>query len=130
MTPNPIVLPRDASIVQAAREMKANDIGDVIVQDDGKICGIVTDRDIVVRAVADGGLEGKSLGDICSERIVCINPNDPIDEAVQMMREHAIRRLPVCEGEKVVGVVSLGDLAVERDEKSALGAISRAPANV
>jgi CBS domain-containing protein len=131
MTPNPVALSRDATVVEAAKEMKMNDIGDVIVQEDGKICGIVTDRDIVVRALADGGdVEHKTLGDICTDQIVSVSPEDPIDEAVKLMREHAIRRLPVCEGKNIVGIVSLGDLAIEKDKKSALGEISRAPANV
>jgi CBS domain-containing protein len=129
MTPNPICLPRDATVVEAAREMKMNDIGDVIVQDDGKICGIVTDRDIAVRAVAEGDIQRK-LGDICSDQLISVGPNDSIEHAVEQMREHAIRRLPVVEGNKAIGIVSLGDLAIERDKSSALGEISRAPANV
>jgi CBS domain-containing protein len=129
MTPNPICLSRDASIVDAAKEMKMNDIGDVIVLDDGKVLGIVTDRDIVVRALAEGSSDRK-LGDIVSNRIICVRPDDPIDQAVKLMREHAVRRLPVLENDKVVGIVSLGDLAIEKDKKSALGEISRAPANV
>lgn len=131
MTPNPIALSRDATLVEAAKEMKMNDIGDVIVQDDGKIIGIVTDRDIVVRALAEGANpDQKRLGEICSGNIVSVAPNDPLDEAVKLMRDHAIRRLPVVENDKVVGILSLGDLAIERDQKSALGEISRAPANV
>ena len=130
MTPNPIALSRDASLIEAAKEMKMNDIGDVIVQDDGKICGIVTDRDIVVRALADGGIEQKRLGDICSDRLICVSPDDRIENAVELMREHAVRRLPVVENGKAVGIVSLGDLAIEKDKKSCLGEISRAPANV
>ena len=130
MTPNPIALSRDASILDAAKEMKMNDIGDVIVQDEGKICGIVTDRDIVVRALAEGSIEQKRVGDICSDRLVCIGPDDPVEDAVELMREHAIRRLPVVENGKAIGIVSLGDVAIEKDKKSCLGEISRAPANV
>ena len=129
MTPNPIALSRDSTVVEAAKEMKMNDIGDVIVLDDGKICGIVTDRDIVVRALAEGDFDLK-LGDICSEHLISVGPNDGIEDAVELMREHAIRRLPVVEGNSVVGIVSLGDVAIERDKKSCLGEISRAPANV
>jgi CBS domain-containing protein len=129
MTPNPISLSKEASVVDAAKEMKMNDIGDVIVQDDGKICGIVTDRDIVVRAVAEGHAE-KKLGEICSGQLVSLKPDDKIEDAVKLMREHAVRRLPVVENDKCVGIVSLGDLAIEKDSRSALGEISRAPANV
>ena|SRR5688572_7933578 len=130
MTPNPICLSSDASIVDAAREMKMNDIGDVIVMDDGKIRGIVTDRDIVVRAVAEGDPSGKKLSEICSDQLICVKATDPIDNAVKLMREHAVRRLPVVENDKPIGIVSLGDLAIERDQRSCLGEISRAPANV
>jgi CBS domain-containing protein len=130
MIPNPVCLSSDATIVDAAREMKMNDIGDVIVKDDTKICGIVTDRDIVVRAVAEGSLEDKTLGEICSGQLVSVSPSQPIDEAIKLMREHAVRRLPVVENDRVIGIVSLGDLAIERDQKSCLGEISRAPANV
>ena len=130
MTTNPVTLSKDATVLEAAREMKANGIGDIIVKDDGRICGIVTDRDLVIRAMAEGvDPKTKRLGDVCTEQLVSIEPDAPIEEAVRLMREHAIRRLPVLEKGNVVGVVTLGDLAVERDEKSALGQISQAPDN-
>jgi CBS domain-containing protein len=110
--------------------MKTKGIGDVLVRDNGKICGIVTDRDLVVRALAEGvDPQKKRLGEMCTEQVVSVAPNDDVEMAVKLMRKHAIRRLPVLDNGKLVGIVSLGDLAAERDEKSALGQISKAPDN-
>ncbi len=130
MTPNPITLPVTSLAIEAARAMRDSDIGDVIVLDGQTICGIVTDRDIVVRAVAEG-LDPAStpLMDICSRELTTIAPHESVDKAVHLMREKAIRRLPVVENKRPVGIVSIGDLALERDPESALGNISAAPAN-
>jgi CBS domain-containing protein len=130
MTANPISLPAASSVADAARAMRDTNIGDIIVLDDSRICGIVTDRDIVVRAVAEGrDIATTRLGDICSQELATLSPSDSVEDAVHFMREKAIRRLPVVEGDKPVGIVSLGDLAVERDPHSALGHISAAPPN-
>src|SRR5947209_18132590 len=129
MTPNPVSLPGTASVREAARAMQDGDIGDVIVLENNRVCGIVTDRDIVVRTVAEAQDPAiTTLADICSHRLLVVAPTDSLEEAVRLMRAHAIRRLPVVEeGGKAVGIVSLGDLAVERDPGSALGGISAAP---
>jgi CBS domain-containing protein len=130
MTPNPVTVPAPASILEAARAMRDSDIGTVVVLDNGKVYGIVTDRDIVVRAVAQGhDLATTRLRDICSHDLTTLAPTDTVEHAVQVMRDKAIRRLPVVENGKPVGIVSLGDLAVEKDPDSALGNISAAPAN-
>jgi CBS domain-containing protein len=110
--------------------MCENDVGDVLVTREGKLCGIVTDRDIVVRCVAKGEDPAKMrIERICSKQVTTLSPDDEVDDAVEQMREHAVRRIPVMEKERIVGIVSLGDLAQERDPRSALGAISSAPAN-
>jgi CBS domain-containing protein len=130
MTKGPAALDVDASALEAAQAMKAGDIGDVVVCDHGKIWGIVTDRDLVVRAMADGtNPDEVKLRDVCSQQLTTITPNDSIDDAVRLMREHGLRRLPVVKDEKLVGIVSLGDLAIERDPGSALADISAARAN-
>ncbi len=130
MTPDPVALPASSSLNDAAREMKRGDIGDVIVTDDGRVCGVVTDRDIVVRALAEGRDPATTpLAEICSRRVVTLAPDDSVAVAVQLMREHAIRRLPVVDGDNPVGIVSIGDLAIERDSDSALANISAAPPN-
>ena len=130
MTANPIAMPATASVVDAARAMRDSNIGNVIVLDNGQICGIVTDRDITVRGVAEGrDISQLKLADVCSREVTTLSPTDSVDDAVRLMREKAIRRVPVVEGGKPVGIVSLGDLALEKDPGSALGDISGAPPN-
>jgi CBS domain-containing protein len=130
MTPNPITLPIAASLIDAALAMRDADVGAVIVLDNGHICGIVTDRDIVVRALANGNYPATTtLGEICSRELATISSTDTPENAVRLMRQKAIRRLPVVENGRPVGIVSIGDLAVERDRQSVLGDISAAPAN-
>jgi len=132
MTTNPQTLPESTIVREAAETMRANDIGDVIVNDDnGQLTGILTDRDIVVRVVAEGrDPRATRIGDIASRELTAVSPDDPLDRAVQLMRERAIRRLPVVEQGKPVGIVSLGDLALYRDPDSALADISAAPPNI
>ena len=128
MTPNPVSLPGTASVHEAACAMRDADIGDVIVIEHNQVCGIVTDRDIVIRLVAEAQDPATTtLADLCSHALVTVRPTDSIEEAVRLMRSHAIRRLPVVDGGQAVGIVSLGDLAVEREPHSALGEISAAP---
>ena len=131
MTPNPSTVTESTSLQAVARMMKDSDVGVVPVCDSSKkVIGLVTDRDIVVRAVADGcEPTSTSVGDICSRDLVTLEPTAPVEEAVTLMRERALRRLPIVEKGKPVGIVSIGDLAVERDEDSALADISAAPPN-
>jgi CBS domain-containing protein len=130
MTPNPITLPVTATAVDAAKKMREEDVGDVVVVEDSRIRGIVTDRDLVVRSLAVGQDPAKTkLGDICSRELTIVCPTDAVADAISLMKDKAIRRLPVVENGRPVGIVSLGDLAVERDRHSALGEISAAPAN-
>jgi CBS domain-containing protein len=128
MTLNPVSMPDTASVQEAARAMREQDIGDVIVIKHNQVCGIVTDRDIVVRIVAEAQDPATTtLADIYSHSLLTVTPTDSIEHAVRLMRDHAIRRLPVLEGGKAVGIVSLGDLAVEREPQSVLGKISATP---
>lgn len=130
MTSNPAVLGASTSVREAAKLMREKDIGDVIVQKDGRLCGIVTDRDIVVRAIAQGkDPASTNLESICSKDITSLAPDDSDVQAVRLMREKSVRRLPVLENDRVIGIVSLGDLAVDKDPKSVLGQISAAPPN-
>ena len=128
MTPNPVSMPGTASVHEAARAMRDADIGDVIVIEHNQVCGIITDRDIAVRVVAEAkDPASTALADICSHSLLTVTPTDSVEHAVRLMRTHTIRRLPVVEEGKAVGIVSLGDLAVERDPDSVLGEISAAP---
>jgi len=133
MTTDPIIsLPASASILAAAQKMRSAAIGDVVVLDDdgSKVYGIVTDRDIVVRGIAEGlDPRTNTLDDICSRILTTVSPDDSIDTAVSLMREKAIRRLPVVKRGRPVGIVSIGDLAIERDSHSALADVSAAPPN-
>jgi CBS domain-containing protein len=128
MTKRPITLGKDASLADAARLMRDQGIGDVIVVEGEDAEGIVTDRDIVIRGIAEGADPNTTrLGQVVSGDLTSVAPDDPVERAVALMREKAVRRLPVLEGGKPVGVVSLGDLAVERDPRSALADISEEP---
>ena len=128
MTTGPITLDRDASLAEAARVMRDRGIGDVIVVEGDDAEGIVTDRDIVIRGVAEGADPNTTrLGQVVSGDLTSVAPDDPVDRAIELMRENAVRRLPVLEGGKPVGVVSLGDLANQRDAGPALADISDEP---
>ena len=125
MTANPLTVRVDESLAAAAKQMRDADVGAVIVVDGSAVCGVVTDRDIVVRGVAED-LDPRTtrVGHLVTHDLVAISADDDVETAVELMRTHAVRRLPVMEGEQVVGVVSLGDLAVARDSDSALADIS------
>jgi len=130
MSVDPVSLRSDAPIIDAAKVMQSADIGDVMVNDGKGICGIVTDRDVVVRAIAQGRDPATTpLSEICSRELATVSPETPIEAAIDLMRHKAIRRLPVVEDGKPVGLVSIGDLAVENGLQSALVDISVAPPN-
>jgi CBS domain-containing protein len=127
MTKNPETLPTTATVADAARVMRDKNIGDIIVLEDSTICGIVTDRDIVVRGLAEGRGEQTKVGEICSKDLTTLDVDSKIGDAVKLMEEKALRRLPVVEEGKPIGIVTLGDLAIVSDRDSALGQVSAAP---
>jgi len=131
MTTDPIVLDARASVAEAARCMRDENVGDVLVRKDGKLCGIVTDRDLVVRCLAesDGAPGEHTIEEICSAKIFTLPPDADVDQAIELMRDNAVRRIPIVEGDEAVGIVALGDLALARDRRSCLGDISAAPPN-
>jgi CBS domain-containing protein len=130
MTRDPTTLDSSRTIADAARAMRDGDFGALIVTEGDSVQGIVTDRDIVVRAVADGlDPDSTQLGEVASEQLEALSPGDSIDDAVAKVRATDVRRLPVVENGTAVGIVSLGDLAVERDPDSALAEISAATPN-
>lgn len=132
MTADPMTVSLQTSLAQAAQLMRDRDTGDVLVTDDGgALYGIVTDRDIVARAIADGiDPTMTPVQSVITPSPVAVHPNDDTTRAVALMREHAIRRLPVIDDAGVaVGIVSLGDLAIDRDGHSVLADISAALPN-
>ncbi|WP_327412394.1 CBS domain-containing protein [Streptomyces sp. NBC_01233] len=130
MTGTPVKVGKLSSLHEAARRMREDDIGDVLVMDDGHLAGLLTDRDLVVRAIADGmDPEQTTVSEICSKQMVTMGPDEDAERAVELMREHALRRLPVVEDDRPIGIVSLGDLAIDRDRHSALADISAAQPN-
>ncbi len=118
------------SIAAAAQAMNELNVGVIPVCDAGKLLGVVTDRDIVIRAVAKG-LDGRTpLSGIMSKQVQTVSPEDDLDEVLKRMADSQIRRMPVVDTQGILaGIVSLGDIAVKGSEDEAdvgqsLGAIS------
>ena len=130
MSPAPICMTPGESVSAAAKAMKQHGIGTVLVLADGRLSGLVTDRDITVRVLAENrDPRATRIGDICSSELVVLGPDDDVDEATQLIRERAVRRIPVLEDGIPVGVVSIGDLALEKDATSAFPASHRPAPN-
>lgn len=128
MTTDLVTVEPQTSVAVVAEMMRDEDIGAVLVTDGNQLRGLVTDRDLVVRSVAAGhNPAATTVVDACSDELITVGPDDDLDRAVDVMREHSVRRVPVVDQKQhAVGVVSLGDLAIERDPHSALGDISAA----
>ncbi|WP_328441877.1 CBS domain-containing protein [Streptomyces sp. NBC_00444] len=130
MTSTPVTVEPLTSVTAVARLMRDQDIGDVLVTEEGRLRGIVSDRDLVVRALAEGeDPEHTTVAQVCSGDVFSVGPDDDIDRVAELMREHAVRRIPVVADEQPVGIVTLGDLAVERAPETPLGNISASKPN-
>jgi CBS domain-containing protein len=131
MTAHVVTLPGETTLAEAALAMREQDIGDIVVADGAGPVGLVTDRDIVVRAVAERRDPATTtLGEILTPDLVTVRPDDTVQSAALLMRDHAVRRVLVCEEDQtLVGILSIGDLAEEIDPESVLGGISRAAPN-
>jgi CBS domain-containing protein len=130
MSRNVISCSESDTVEQAAKAMRDNDVGDVVVTSNGRLAGILTDRDVVIRAVADGADPAETtIGQIVTDDVVTAGPDESVGDLASRMADAWVRRIPVVEGDQVVGIVSLGDLAEERDPNSVLGEISSAPPN-
>ena len=114
MTRRVVYLPGDTMLDEAAQAMRDQSIGDVVVTTGATMSGLVTDRDIVVRALAEGlPPQSTTLASIASRELIMIEQSASVEEAVQAMRERGVRRLLVCDADrKVVGIISLSDLAL------------------
>ncbi|MBQ1045808.1 MULTISPECIES: CBS domain-containing protein [unclassified Micromonospora] len=125
MTTRLVTMDGNDTLIAAAQEMRDSAIGDVVVTDDGDVVGIVTDRDITVRGVAeDMDPTATRLNQITSKDVVTVSQYDDVVAAADLMRTYAVRRLPVVDDGRLVGLISMGDLAVEREPQSVLADIS------
>ena len=120
MTPNVRSATPTESLADVAKKMRDDDVGSLPVVEDNRLIGIVTDRDIVVRAVAERrDPQTISAGDVASRQLVTADPDQDLDEALALMASHRVRRLPVVEAGKLVGVLAQADVALEAKEKRA-----------
>ena len=126
MTATPDAVRLTSTLQEASRIMKAKDIGDVLVEDaKGQLAGIVTDRDLAIRATAEGADPTTTkVSSVYTKDIATLAPTDTVQDAIQQMRANDVRRLPVVEGGKAIGIVSLGDISVETAPNSLLADIS------
>ena len=130
MTADPRTVEAGATCVDAAREMRDGDVGSIVVVDNGAVAGIITDRDIVVRVVADGTDPGSAkVRDAATMNAITLTVDQSVDDAIRLVREQNVRRIIVLQDGRAAGIVSLGDLAIERDTDSALADIASEPPN-
>ena len=121
MTANPKTVSPDDTVQAAARIMQAEDTGVVPVVEQGKVLAMVTDRDIVVRVVAEGGSVSTPVRGVATQDVVVASPEMSTREASELMSQYQVRRLPVVENDRLVGIVSIGDLAVKEGKDSRTG---------
>ena len=118
MTSNPRSVEMSTPVVDAARLMKTEDVGSLPVLEGDRIVGMVTDRYIVIRVVAEGNnVASATVGEIASRDLVTVDPQQGLDEALRLMAQHQVRRLPVVEEDgRLVGILAQADVAREGDD--------------
>jgi CBS domain-containing protein len=127
MTADPRSIGASASVVEAARLMREQHIGSLPVTEDDRLVGMITDRDITTRVVAESAVpETTSVGDVYSRDLISVEPNSDLDEALRLMARHQVRRLPDVENDRLVGMVAQADIALKESERTGelVGAIS------
>jgi len=127
MTEDPHSIGTSASVVEAAQLMREQHIGSLPVTEDERLVGMITDRDIATRVVAESAMpDATSVGDVYSRDIISVEPNKDLDEALLLMARHQVRRLPVVENGRLVGMVAQADIALKQNAKTGelVGAIS------
>ncbi|MBM7082905.1 CBS domain-containing protein [Micromonospora sp. WMMD734] len=125
MTTRLVTMDGNDTLAAAAQEMRDSAIGDVVVTNGDDVVGIVTDRDITVRGVAEDLDPNRArLNEITSRDVITVSQYDDAVAAADLMRTYAVRRLPVIDDGRLVGLVSMGDLAVEREPQSVLADVS------
>ncbi len=120
MTEDPRSIGPSATVVEAAQVMRDEHIGSLPITDGNTLVGMITDRDITTRVVAEAAdLASTSVGDVYSQDLVSVEPDKDLEEALQLMARHQVRRLPVVEGGRLVGIVAQADIALilSEDEK-------------
>jgi CBS domain-containing protein len=130
MTPYVVSVQIHDTLADAAHAMRQHDVGDGIVLNGEQLFGILTDRDVIVRGIAEKYQpDVTEVKDIASEHVTSVSPEDYVDDAMQIMKDHAIRRLPVVENHRVIGIISLGDVVLQEEPETPLANISAAPPN-
>jgi CBS domain-containing protein len=130
MTADPRTVESGATVAEAAREMRDGDVGSVVVVENGNVAGIITDRDIAVRVVAEGrDPDATRVSEASTMPAVTLAVDQSVDDAIRLVREQDIRRIVVVQDDNAAGIISLGDLAIERDTGSALADIASEPPN-
>jgi signal-transduction protein with cAMP-binding, CBS, and nucleotidyltransferase domain len=124
MTPGPIGVGYHQSVGEAARAMRDWGVGALLVVSNESLYGLVTDRDLTVRAVAEARGADEPVGPLSSANLIGVDADADVHEAMRLMRQHAVRRLPVLENGQVAGIVSLGDLAMQDEPDLAFAQLS------
>jgi CBS domain-containing protein len=118
MTEDPRSIGTSTSVVEAARLMREAHIGSLPVTDGDQLVGMITDRDITTRVVAEAAdAETTSVGDVCSREVIAVEADKDHEEAVELMARHQVRRLPVVENGRLMGIVAQADIARTESEK-------------
>jgi CBS domain-containing protein len=117
MTEDPRSIGKSVSVVEAARLMREQDIGSLPITDDEKLVGMITDRDITMRVVAEAAdPKMTSVEDVYSQDLISVEPDKDLEEALRLMARHQVRRLPVVENGRLVGIVAQADIALRENE--------------
>ena len=119
MTSNPTSCSSQDSVVDAAKAMAKEDVGPIPVVHGERLVGLLTDRDIVVRVVAEGrDPQSTTVGEVASSDLATVSPEESLDRALQLLAERRVRRLPVVEGDRLVGILAQADVARQGDDSS------------
>jgi CBS domain-containing protein len=118
MTPDPRSISSSDSITDAARLMREEDVGSLPVTEGGRLVGILTDRDITLRVIAEGkSPESTTVGEVFSGEPITVQPDQDLHEALRLMARHQVRRLPVVEADRLVGILAQADVALSEEEQ-------------
>jgi CBS domain-containing protein len=119
MTAQPTTVERSRPVAEAARLMRDQNVGSLPVVEEGRLIGMITDRDIVIRLVAESrDVESATVADAYSDQPVTVEPEEDLDQALNLMARYQVRRLPVTEGDRLIGMITQADVALEEKEKT------------